>query len=95
MAIAFEKAWLVEAVYVADALTRREPHRAAHLARAAELLTAGTAVLASSFEDASGSLMVYRLADRAAVCALVESDVYWQAKVWSSYTVKELNMVQH
>ncbi|MGV0794044.1 YciI family protein [Mycolicibacterium sp. XJ1819] len=94
MTVLFEKVWLVEASYGADALAKREPFRAVHLARVAALLAAKTAVLASSFEDASGSLMVYRLPDEASVCALVESDVYWKEGVWSAYSVKALNMVQ-
>lgn len=84
---------MVEALYAPGAAAKRAPHRQAHLDRMAMLSDEGAVVLAGAFDDLSASLLVFSLASEDAVVAIVESDVYWRNKVWTSYKIRRLNRV--
>jgi hypothetical protein len=92
--VAIETVWAIEADYAPDAIERRAPVRAAHLARIAELQRQGTIIAAGAFADASGSLILARLPDEAAARALVEGDVYWSAGVWTGCRVRPFGLVR-
>jgi uncharacterized protein YciI len=86
-ALRFEPTYLVTAAFAADAAVRREPHRAAHLARVRALLADGTALVAGARADLTASVLVLRAADAAAARALVEQDPYWRHGVWTAIDV--------
>ncbi len=52
-----EPVWLVEAVYVANAVEARAPFRSAHLARLLELKERGVVVEAGAYADVSASVL--------------------------------------
>ncbi|MGW0507017.1 YciI family protein [Micromonospora sp. NPDC003241] len=83
----FEPTFLVTATFAADAVRRREPHRAAHLAHVRGLLADGTALLAGARADLSASVLVLRAPDAAAARALVAHDPYWRHRVWTALDV--------
>lgn len=83
----FEPTFLVTATFAADAATRREPHRAAHLAYVASLLADGTALIAGARTDLGASVLVLRADDATAARAHVERDPYWQHRVWTAIDV--------
>lgn len=90
---AIEPCFAVEAVYAPDAATRRTPHREAHLARLAMLNDEGAVICVGAYGDLSASLLVLAVSSEEAAVAIVETDVYWKNKVWTSYTVRPLNRV--
>jgi len=78
--------------YVPDALEKRAPHRAAHLALAKEWLAAGKLLLGGAFDPVSdGALLVFRAESAAEVEAFVRNDPYvlngvvarWRVKPWT------------
>lgn len=77
-----EEIWLVQATYAPDAAETRVPHRAAHLARLAELKAAGTVVEAGAFTDVSSSLVLVRAASEAEALEVCRGDVYMRQGVW-------------
>ncbi|MER5333803.1 YciI family protein [Micromonospora sp. NPDC002717] len=83
----FEPTFLVTATFAADAATRREPHRQAHLAHVEALLADGTALLAGARADLGASVLVLRAADATAARNRVEQDPYWQHRVWTGIEV--------
>ncbi|MFI6226522.1 YciI family protein [Micromonospora echinospora] len=85
----FEPTYLVTATFAADAATRREPYRAAHLAHVASLLADGTALVAGARADLGASVLVLRAADADAARARCEHDPYWQHGVWTAIEVVE------
>ena len=50
-------------------------------------------MLGGAFEDLSASLLVLAVGSEEAAVAIVETDVYWRHKVWTSYRVRKLNRV--
>lgn len=85
--VEFESVFFVRADYVADAATRREPHRAEHLANIDSRLSSGEFLIAGALADLSASILVVRAADADAARALMESDVYWTRGVWTRIEV--------
>ena len=77
-----EPVWLVEAVYVANAVEARAPFRSAHLARLLELKERGVVVEAGAYADASASVLMLRAASEDEALDLCRADVYWQNGIW-------------
>jgi uncharacterized protein YciI len=78
--------------YVPDILTKREPHRAGHLAKAREQHAAGTIVLAGAAGDpVDGAVFVFKADSPAPIEAFVANDPYvqnglvtkWRAVPWN------------
>ena len=86
--IAIETVWAIEAAYSADAVTRRQPVRDEHVARAAELRRAGTIVEVGAFLDMSGSLLLVRAASEEEALAIVRDDVYFRTGVWTGFRAR-------
>lgn len=84
----FHPVFLVTATYCADAATKRQPHRAEHLAGVARLLADGTALVAGAMADLSASVLVLRVPDELAALAVAHSDVYWRTGVWTDVRVR-------
>lgn len=85
--------FVVEAIYAKGAAELRGPHREAHLRRLEMLSDEGALVLGGAFDDLSASLLVFALGTEEAAAAIVETDVYWRNKVWTSYKIRKLNRV--
>jgi uncharacterized protein YciI len=92
--MSIESVWAIEASYAPDAPERRSAVRAEHLRRMGELIAAGTVIMAGAYADMSGSLLVVRAADEAAALAVVESDVYVRAGVWTGFRARAMGLVK-
>jgi uncharacterized protein len=92
--VMIETVWAAEGAYAPDAAQRRPEFRHEHLARIAEMLRDGTMVAAGAFGDMSGSLLILRAPDEAAVRAIVESDAYFRNGIWSSYRIRAFGSVK-
>jgi len=88
-----EPCYVAECTYARDAAAKRGPFREAHLARLGMLSDEGALLLAGAFDDLSASLLVFAVESEEAVTAIVETDVYWKNKVWTSYKIRKLNRV--
>lgn len=88
-----EPCYVAECTYARDAAARRGPFREAHLARLGMLSDEGALLLAGAFDDLSASLLVFTVESEEAVTAIIETDVYWKNKVWTSYEIRKLNRV--
>ena len=88
-----EPCYVAECLYARDAAQKRAPFREAHLARVAMLSDEGALLLVGAFDDMSASLLVFAVESEDAATAIIESDVYWKNKVWTSYKIRRLNRV--
>jgi len=88
-----EACYVAECVYSEDAAGKRAPFREAHLARVGMLSDEGALLLAGAFDDMSASLLVFAVESEEAAAAIIETDVYWKNKVWTSYKIRRLNRV--
>lgn len=79
-----------------DALNRRISVRNDHISVAKTLESDGILRFGAAQIDAQnrmvGSILVYDLPTEADVRAAVESDIYWMAKVWETYTITEIRI---
>jgi hypothetical protein len=79
-----------------DFVTRRAPHRAAHLAYAADYRAQGLLVLGGALGDpVSGSLLVFRTGDRAVAEEFAARDPYVVAGLVERWTVEPWAVVIH
>ena len=91
--VGIEQVWLVEATYAPDAVERRRPFRAEHLARLAELIADGTVVEAGAFVDVSASVVLVRAATEEDALAICREDVYFRNGVWVSLHARPFGRV--
>jgi hypothetical protein len=70
---------------VDDYLTRREPHRRAHLERLQGLRAAGILIAAGPSPQGTTADLVYRLQQPGQIKHAIEEDPYWTAGVWVGY----------
>jgi hypothetical protein len=70
---------------VEDYVSRREPHRRAHIERLAGLRAAGVVVGGGPAPDGRSVDLVYRLPQAAELRKIVEEDPYWTAGAWTGY----------
>lgn len=79
-----------------DAPNRRVSVRNDHLVVAKKMETEGVLRFGAAQLDSQlrmiGSILVYDLPTEADVRSMVESDIYWTAKVWESYTITEIRI---
>jgi uncharacterized protein len=75
--------------YCADVLERRAPHRQAHLDRLRQLKAEGKVITIGPTQDLTKVFGVYEAPDETTARQLVEEDPYWQAQVWTDYTLME------
>ena len=66
-------------------LTRREPHRRAHIERLAGLRQAGAVIGGGPAPDGSRVEIVYRLQQPAQLKPAIEEDPYWVGGAWTGY----------
>lgn len=68
-----------------DYVTRREPHRAAHIARLSELRARGAVIGGGPAPDGSSADLFYRAPDEATLGRLLEEDPYRRAGAWTGH----------
>jgi len=66
-------------------LTRREPHRRAHIERLAGLRQVGAVIGGGPAPDGSRVEIVYRLQQPAQLKPAIEEDPYWVGGAWTGY----------
>jgi uncharacterized protein YciI len=69
-----------------DYVTKREPHRRAHLERLQGLRAAGILVAGGPAPDGRSVDMFYRLQQPAQITPAIEEDPYFLAGAWTGYT---------
>lgn len=70
----------------ADYVSRREPHRRAHIERLAGLRAAGAVIGGGPAPDGTSVDLVYRLQRPDQLKPIVEEDPYWKGGAWTAYT---------
>jgi uncharacterized protein YciI len=68
-----------------DYLSRREPHRAAHIERLQGLRGAGIVIAGGPAPDGKSADLVYRLQQPGQLKLVIEEDPYWRAGAWTRY----------
>ena len=71
---------------VDDYVTRREPHRRAHIARLQGLRANGILIGGGPSPDGTTADIVYRLQRPEQIQHAMEEDPYWTGGVWTRYT---------
>jgi uncharacterized protein len=69
----------------ADYVTRREPHRRAHIERLTGLRGVGAVIGGGPAPDGTSVDLVYRLQRPDQLTPIVEEDPYWRAGAWTGY----------
>lgn len=88
-----QQVFAVEATYAPDAVERRQPVRAQHLAGVQRLADAGRLLLAGAYDDLSASLLILAVDSEAEARRVVHDDVYWESGVWTDVDIRRLNRV--
>jgi uncharacterized protein YciI len=73
--------------YVADALEKRTPFRAEHLARLQQLKEAGTLVTLGPTEGSTHVFGIFEAESQQQVEELVHGDVYWREGIWTAVEI--------
>jgi uncharacterized protein YciI len=68
-----------------DYLTRREPHRRAHIERLTALRRAGIVVAGGPAPDGQRADLFYRLHEPSQLESVIAEDPYWIAGAWTGY----------
>lgn len=73
--------------YCEDALEKRAPFRAEHLAGLQQLKDNGTLITLGPTEGSTHVFGIYEADSQATVEALVHADVYWREGIWTAVAV--------
>jgi uncharacterized protein YciI len=76
---------------VEDYVSRREPHRRAHIERLTGLRAAGVVVGGGPAPDGRSVDLVYRLPQAADLRSVIEDDPYWTAGAWTRYSPRSFS----
>ncbi len=74
-----------------DYLTRREPHRRAHIDRLVALRDRGIVVGGGPAPDGRTADLFYRLASPAELASIIEEDPYYLAQAWTRYASRSFS----
>lgn len=91
--MASEACYVAECFYMKGAAESRAPFREAHLARLGMLSDEGALLLAGAYDDMVSSLLIFAVESEEAVAAIIQTDIYWKNKIWTSYKIRKLNRV--
>lgn len=83
------KKYVMWGTYCADVLEKRVPYRQAHLDNLKALKESGQVITIGPTQDLTMVFGVYVAEDEESVRKSIESDVYWQNQIWTSYEVRE------
>jgi uncharacterized protein YciI len=87
------RTFMLTYTYVPEMTERRQPHRAAHLARLESARDEGLLLLAGAFADpVDGALLLFEAEDAGQILAWVAGDPYNQAGLIRSAEVREINV---
>ncbi|MBF2079995.1 MAG: YciI family protein [Synechococcales cyanobacterium T60_A2020_003] len=75
--------------YCDDVLTKREPHRQAHLDGLAKQKESGVLLTIGPTKDLTRVFGLYDADSEEVVRELVEGDPYWKHGIWTEYTIQE------
>jgi uncharacterized protein YciI len=75
--------------YCDDVLTKREPYRQAHLEGLAKQKASGVLITIGPTSDITKVFGIYEAENPDQVRQLIESDPYWQNRIWTEYFVQE------
>jgi len=75
--------------YCDDVLTKREPYRQAHLDGLAKQKASGVLITIGPTSDITKVFGIYEAENIDKVNQLIESDPYWQNRIWTEYFVQE------
>jgi uncharacterized protein len=83
------KKYVMWGTYCADVLEKRAPYRQEHLDNLKILKESGKLVTIGPTQDLTMVFGVYVAKDEISARNLIESDVYWQNQIWTSYEIRE------
>jgi uncharacterized protein len=83
------KKYVMWGTYCADVLEKRAPYRQEHLDNLKILKESGKLVIIGPTQDLIMVFGVYVAEDEISARNLIESDVYWQNQIWTSYEIRE------
>ena len=75
--------------YCENALEKRTPYRQAHLDGLAKQKQEGILITLGPTKDNTKVFGIYEAENESIVRQLVESDPYWQHKIWTEFEIKE------
>lgn len=75
--------------YCENALEKRTPYRQAHLDGLAKQKQDGILITLGPTKDNTKVFGIYEAENESIVRQLVESDPYWQHKIWTEFEIKE------
>ncbi|MDV2479499.1 MAG: YciI family protein [bacterium] len=81
--------YVVIGTYTEDAVTKREPYRAEHLARLQTLKDEGKVVTIGPTKDVTKLIAILDVESEDEARRLIEEDPYWTGGIWTGYELHE------
>ncbi len=81
--------YVVIGTYTEDAVTKREPYRAEHLARLQALKDEGKVVTIGPTKDVTKLIAIFDVESEDEARRLIEEDPYWTGGIWTGYELHE------
>ncbi len=81
--------YVVIGTYTEDAVTKREPYRAEHLARLQTLKDEGKVVTMGPTKDVTKLIAILDVESEDEARRLIEEDPYWTGSIWTGYELHE------
>ncbi len=80
---------MVSGSYAEDAVAKREPYRAEHLARLQALKDEGKVVTIGPTKDVTKLIAIFDVESEDEARRLIEEDPYWTGGIWTGYELHE------
>ena len=81
--------YVVIGTYTEDAVTKREPYRAEHLACLQTLKDEGKVVTIGPTKDVTKLIAILDVESEDEARRLIEEDPYWTGSIWTGYELHE------
>ncbi len=81
--------YVVIGTYTEDAVGKREPYRAEHLARLQALKDEGKVVTIGPTKDVTKLIAIFDVESEDEARRLIEDDPYWTGGIWTGYELHE------